>query len=40
MAVEVTSMIASLSSYRTGSGTVSTLIFRLPCQVTAFMVSP
>src|SRR6476469_6131401 len=37
MLVEVTSMIASVSSSSLGSGTVSTRTSRLPCQVTAFI---
>ena len=37
MAVEVTSMMASVSACSPGSGTVSTLTLRLPCQVTARM---
>ena len=37
MLVLVTLMMASVGSWMRGSGTVSTLILRRPCQVTALM---
>jgi hypothetical protein len=40
MLVDVTSMIASVGSFTSGSGTVSTRTSRLPCQVTAFIAMP
>ena len=40
MLVLVTLMIASVGSLMTGSGTFSTVTFRLPCHVTARIDPP
>ena len=39
MAVDVTLMTASVGSWMTGSGTVSTETERLPCHVSALIVA-
>lgn len=40
IAVELTSMIASVGFRIRGSGTSCTSTLRLPCHVTAFIVAP